>query len=117
MDSCINRLRQALIHLDRLTHNLRLLQVQVGERSLWPVIKANAYGHGAELGVPMVRALSPGAARGKLMTKKTKPRAPFRVAGLVAPHCHEDDDGRFTGSLAFYQRRSRPPPEYSPEYK
>jgi alanine racemase len=49
MDSCINRLRQALIHLDRLTHNLRLLQVQVGERSLWPVIKANAYGHGAEI--------------------------------------------------------------------
>lgn len=49
MDSCINRLRQALIHLDHLTHNLRLLQVQVGERSLWPVIKANAYGHGAEI--------------------------------------------------------------------
>jgi alanine racemase len=49
MAPCINRLRQVLIHLDRLTHNLRLLQAQVGKRLLWPVIKANAYGHGAEI--------------------------------------------------------------------
>jgi alanine racemase len=40
---------QALIHLDRLTHNVRLLQELVGDRPLWPAIKANAYGHDAPL--------------------------------------------------------------------
>jgi alanine racemase len=39
-------LTQAHVHLEHLTHNLRLLQGQVGERGVWPVIKANAYGHG-----------------------------------------------------------------------
>jgi len=43
------RLTKAFIHLDRLTHNLRLLQEQVGERLLWPVIKGDAYGHGAPI--------------------------------------------------------------------
>ncbi|NOT54277.1 MAG: hypothetical protein HOP18_06695 [Deltaproteobacteria bacterium] len=42
-------LTKAVIHLDHLTHNLRLLQAQVGQVPLWPVLKANAYGHGAEL--------------------------------------------------------------------
>jgi alanine racemase len=42
-------LTQAFIHLDRLTHNLRLLQAQVGAVSLWPVLKANAYGHDASI--------------------------------------------------------------------
>ena len=37
------------IHLDHLAHNMRLLQELVGNRPLWPAIKANAYGHGAEL--------------------------------------------------------------------
>jgi alanine racemase len=40
---------RAWIHLDRLGHNLRLLQELVGERQLWPAIKANAYGHDALL--------------------------------------------------------------------
>ncbi len=44
-----NRLTNAFIHLDRLTHNLKLLQEQVGERAIWPCIKANAYGHGLEI--------------------------------------------------------------------
>lgn len=44
-----HHLTKAFIHLDHLTHNLRLLQAQVGEVPLWPVLKANAYGHGAEL--------------------------------------------------------------------
>lgn len=44
-----SRLTRAYIHLDRLTANLRLLQAQAGERALWPVIKANAYGHDARL--------------------------------------------------------------------
>lgn len=40
---------QAIIHLDRLSHNIRLLQEQAGNRPLWPAIKANAYGHGAQI--------------------------------------------------------------------
>ena len=43
------RLTKAFIHLDRLAHNWRLLQKQVGKTSLWPVLKANAYGHDAEI--------------------------------------------------------------------
>lgn len=42
-------LTRAYIHLDRLTHNVRLLQELVGRRPLWPAIKANAYGHGLEI--------------------------------------------------------------------
>ncbi len=42
-------LTRACIHLDRLAHNLRLLQELAGERPLWPAIKANAYGHGLEI--------------------------------------------------------------------
>ncbi|MEA3274935.1 MAG: alanine racemase [Pseudomonadota bacterium] len=41
------RLTKACIHLSRLSHNLRLLQAEVGERPLWPVVKADAYGHGS----------------------------------------------------------------------
>jgi alanine racemase len=40
---------KVIIHLDRLTRNLRLLQDEVGGRKLWPAIKANAYGHDAEI--------------------------------------------------------------------
>lgn len=40
---------RALIRLDHLTHNVRLLQEIAGGRPLWPAIKANAYGHGAEI--------------------------------------------------------------------
>jgi alanine racemase len=42
-------LTRAWIHLDRLTRNLTLLAEEAGGRPLWPVLKANAYGHGAEL--------------------------------------------------------------------
>jgi alanine racemase len=44
-----SRLTRAFIHLDRLTRNVRLLQELVGARRLWPVIKADAYGHGAHI--------------------------------------------------------------------
>jgi alanine racemase len=40
---------QALINLDHLAHNVRLLQELVGPRPLWPALKANAYGHGADI--------------------------------------------------------------------
>ena len=42
-------LTRAYIHLDRLAHNMRLLQSLAGSRPLWPAIKANAYGHGSEI--------------------------------------------------------------------
>lgn len=42
-------LTTAIVHLDRLTHNLRILQTVVGSLPMWPCIKANAYGHGAEV--------------------------------------------------------------------
>jgi len=41
-------LTTATVHLDRLTRNLRLLGEEAGGRPLWPAIKANAYGHGAD---------------------------------------------------------------------
>lgn len=41
-------LTRAHIHLDRMSHNIHLLQKQVGDRLLWPAIKANGYGHGIE---------------------------------------------------------------------
>lgn len=40
---------RAILHLDRLARNLGLLGELAGGRPLWPCIKANAYGHGAEL--------------------------------------------------------------------
>jgi len=42
-------LTKALIDLDHLAHNLRLLQHLTGKVPLWPVLKANAYGHGAKI--------------------------------------------------------------------
>ncbi len=57
MDLQVTRLTRAVIHLDHLTHNLRLLQEQVGKRLLWPVVKADAYGHGAQIVAPHLVAL------------------------------------------------------------
>lgn len=44
-----SHLTQAHIHLAHLTHNMRLLQALAGPGALWPAIKTNAYGHGAEI--------------------------------------------------------------------
>jgi alanine racemase len=49
MAAARDHLTQAVIQLDHLAHNVRLLQDLVGGRPLWPTIKANAYGHGAEI--------------------------------------------------------------------
>ena len=49
LDCHTSHVTGAFIRLDRLTHNMRLLQGLVGNRPLWPAIKANAYGHGAEI--------------------------------------------------------------------
>jgi alanine racemase len=40
---------RALVHLDRLAANLRLLRELAGGRPVWPALKADAYGHGAAL--------------------------------------------------------------------
>lgn len=49
MESATSHLTKAYIYLDRLTHNMQLLQTQIGDRPLWPCVKAEAYGHGAEI--------------------------------------------------------------------
>jgi len=48
-DATASHPTRAWIHLDRLTHNVRLLQELAGGVPLWPAIKANAYGHDAKL--------------------------------------------------------------------
>jgi alanine racemase len=40
---------KVFLSLDNLTHNMSLLEELAGGCPLWPVIKANAYGHGAEI--------------------------------------------------------------------
>lgn len=42
-------LTQVALHLDHLSHNMAFLQKLAGRRLLFPAIKANAYGHGAEI--------------------------------------------------------------------
>lgn len=49
VDLDTSRLTKVFLHLDRLSHNMQLLQRQAGQISLWPCIKANAYGHGAPI--------------------------------------------------------------------
>lgn len=44
-----DHLTKVYIHLSHLTHNIQLLQELVGDRPIWPAIKANAYGHGIEI--------------------------------------------------------------------
>jgi alanine racemase len=48
-DTTARRLTKAFIYLDHLTHNFRLLQRQVGSSQVWPVLKANGYGHDASM--------------------------------------------------------------------
>jgi alanine racemase len=95
------RLTQALIHLDRLTHNWRLLQRQAGTTPIWPVVKANAYGHDAaivarhllQLGcrticvadVGEAAALADGGARAKFIVLSTT--LPEHADALVRYDC------------------------------
>jgi alanine racemase len=44
-----NHPTRAIIRLDHLSHNMQLLQDIAGNRPMWPAIKANAYGHGADI--------------------------------------------------------------------
>lgn len=45
----------AVIHLDHLRHNVRVLQQQAGDATLMGVVKADAYGHGAVRIVEVLR--------------------------------------------------------------
>jgi alanine racemase len=47
LETGTRHLTKAYIRLDHLTDNLRLLQALSGKVSVWPVLKANAYGHDA----------------------------------------------------------------------
>jgi alanine racemase len=49
VDYRTSHLTQVFIHLEHLAYNMRLLHELVGRRPLWPAIKANAYGHGADI--------------------------------------------------------------------
>jgi alanine racemase len=49
LDYRTSHVTQVLINCDHITHNIRLLQTLVGNRPLWPALKANAYGHGADI--------------------------------------------------------------------
>ena len=52
-------LREAVVDLGAVTHNVRALRSAIGTRHLMAVVKANAYGHGA---VPVARAALLGGA-------------------------------------------------------
>jgi alanine racemase len=52
-----SRLTKVFLRLDHLSHNMQLLQQQLGEKPLWPCIKANAYGHGARIFAEHLRQL------------------------------------------------------------
>jgi alanine racemase len=69
-----------LIHLDRLAHNMRLLQELVGERPLWPAIKANAYGHDAGIVARHLTSLG----YGTLCVAHSEEAAELRRAGVRA---------------------------------
>ena len=93
---------RAIIHLDRLAHNWRLLGELAGGRPLWPAVKANAYGHGAALvGRRLVElgcdTLCVAHAEEALALREAGVRARFVVmtaalpeqAGLIAEHGFE----------------------------
>ena len=66
------RALRAEISLGRITRNLARLQSVAGQREIWAVIKANAYGHGA---IPVGKAL--------------QAAGPSRIAGLAVSNLEE----------------------------
>jgi alanine racemase len=71
----------ARIDLSAIAHNVRTLKARVGQRGLWAVVKANAYGHGL---LPVARiALKSGASR--LAVARISEGVALRQAGITAP--------------------------------
>ncbi|MGW0041734.1 alanine racemase [Rhodococcus sp. NPDC003348] len=72
---------EALIDLDAIAHNVRLLREHAGDAALMAVVKADAYNHGA---VPVARtALAAGAS--ELGVTTVGEALTLRAAGITAP--------------------------------
>ncbi|GAB3392580.1 alanine racemase [Humibacter soli] len=74
-------LREAVIDLDAVTDNVRVLRETIGTEHLIAVVKANAYGHGA---VPVARAALAGGAD-RLGVADLAEAHELRAAGITAP--------------------------------
>lgn len=72
---------EAVIDLGALAHNFARAHALAGRRVLYPVIKADAYGHGA---VPVARALARAGAD-RFAVVSVKEAAELRAAGVHAP--------------------------------
>lgn len=74
-------LGEALVDLDAIAHNVRVLSEQAGAAQVMAVVKADGYGHGA---VPVARAaLAAGAA--ELGVATVEEALTLRAAGITAP--------------------------------
>ncbi|HEU4848833.1 MAG TPA: alanine racemase [Terrimesophilobacter sp.] len=74
-------LREAVIDLDAITHNVATIRATVGTPHLMTVVKADGYGHGA---VPVARAALAGGADW-LGVVDAAEALPLREAGVTAP--------------------------------
>lgn len=75
------RALRAEIHLDRVRRNVGRIRTTVGDRGIWAVVKANAYGHGA---VPVGRALVEAGCHG-LAVSSLEEALELREGGITAP--------------------------------
>jgi alanine racemase len=92
----------ALVDLEALRHNCRLAQELSGAGRLIPVVKANAYGHGA---VPIARALEPMASA--FAVACIEEALELREAGIELPvllleGCFSDDELQVASSERFW---------------
>lgn len=72
---------RAEINLAHLRHNLRVLEKAAGEAAVWPVIKADAYGHGAPA---VARTLERAGAKG-FCVALVEEALELRQAGIEVP--------------------------------
>jgi len=80
-DAAPERPCEAVVDLRALAHNFALAGRLAGGRPLYPVIKADAYGHGA---APVARALA-AAGADRFSVLSVKEAAELRSAGIEAP--------------------------------
>ncbi|MEM1334616.1 MAG: alanine racemase, partial [Actinomycetota bacterium] len=74
------RWAHAIIDLDAIAHNVRTISA-IGDRDVWVVVKADAYGHGA---VPVARAALAAGATGCCVAL-VQEGLELRAAGIDAP--------------------------------